>query len=166
MGAMAGRDTLVEYAIAPETAAYGSLMWKVLGMMRSKALSDKWDTIDTTADKSPDFTKTSLVSFKAVSFTGDGVTYTDDMYNQDEFSSAVCSIPAIKANAAKVWLRISNENKMRAGPFIVTEWSEEMPYDGACTWSISAESNGNVSNTQLDENGNVRFSSRFSSRFA
>ena len=147
MSAMAGRDTLVEFWIAPESANVGTAVWKSLGMMRSKSLSDKWETIDTTADKSPDFTKTSLVSFKAVSFSGDGVTYTEDSYNQDEFSSNVCTIPAIKANAAKVWLRISNANKIRVGPFIVTEWSEEMPYDGACTWSISAESNGQVTVT-------------------
>lgn len=44
MSAMAGRDTLVEYAIAPETALYSGLIWKVLGMMRSKALSEPWDT--------------------------------------------------------------------------------------------------------------------------
>lgn len=144
MTAMVGRDTVVEFWIAPETADVSAAVWKTLGMMRSKSLSDKWETIDTTADKSPDFTKTSLVSFKAVSFSGDGVTYTEDMYNQDEFSSNVCTVPANKANAGKVWLRISNANKVRTGPFIVTEWSEEMPYDGACTWSISAESNGQV----------------------
>jgi Predicted secreted protein len=149
MSAMVGRDTLVEFWIAPETANPATAVWKALGMMRSKSLSDKWDTADTTADKSPDFTKTSLALFKSVSFSGDGVTYTEDAYNQDEFSSNVCSIPAIKSNAAKVWLRISNENKVRTGPFIVTEWSEEMPYDGACTWSISAESNGQVTNSLL-----------------
>jgi len=149
MGALAGRDTMVEFAIAPETALVGSLVWKTLGMMRSKSLSDKWETFDTTADDSPDFTKTSQVSFKMVSFSGDGVTYTEDSYNQDEFSSAVCSIPLIKANAAKVWLRISKANKVRTGPFIVTEWSEEDPYDGACTWSISAESNGAVTVTLI-----------------
>jgi hypothetical protein len=43
-------------------------------MMRAKGISTSWDTADTTADQSPGFTRTSLVTFKSVEFSGDGVT--------------------------------------------------------------------------------------------
>jgi len=144
MPAFTGKEIMVEFAIAPETALVGSLIWRTLGMMRSKDLATKWDTADTTADMSPEFTKTSLVTFKSVDFTGDGVTYTDDMYNQRDFSIAARTVASVKKDSAKVWLRITTPNMMFTGPFIVSEYTDAMPYDGTCTWSMTANSNGAV----------------------
>ena len=71
MTAFTGRDTLIEFAIAKEDASVGSLTWQTLGMMRKKSMKTSWETVDTTADKSPAFTKTTLVTFKAVEFSGE-----------------------------------------------------------------------------------------------
>jgi hypothetical protein len=68
MTAHVGRDVLIEFAIADENASEASLTWLNLGMMRGKSIKTSWDTADTTADDSPDFTKTSLVTFKNVEF--------------------------------------------------------------------------------------------------
>ena len=86
-----GRDVLVNFAIAKEDADPALLTFKRLGMMRGKAMKTSWDTVDTTADMSPSFTKTNLVTFKSVEFSGDGVSYGEDIANQKEMKAQVIS---------------------------------------------------------------------------
>lgn len=145
MTAFVGRDVLLEFAIAKEDASVGGLSWLTLGMMRGKSMKTSWDTVDTTADKSPAFTKTSLVTFKAVEFSGDGVSYTDAAHNQKTFHAQVVSPGISTDNQPKVWLRLTDpDGSNYVGPFIVSEWSDERPYADSATWSITAASNGNV----------------------
>ena len=148
MGAFVGRDVVVEFAIAEEDASVGSLSFSRLGMMRGKSMKTDWDTADTTADQSPSFTRTSLVTFKMVEFSGDGVAYDDAVYNQDAFRAHAISPGAGTGNQPKVWLRMTDPaGGVYVGPFIVTSWADERPYDTECTWSMSAKSNGDVSYT-------------------
>ncbi len=146
MGAYVGRDVKVEFALKAETLpkpAAGD--YKVLGMMRAKSINTTWDTVDTTGDKSPDFTKTSLVTFKNVEFSGDGVSYDDDVHNQEALEAHVVSPPAETGNQPKVWLKITYPSgKFYEGPFIVSSWSNDSPYANEATWSMSATSNGAV----------------------
>jgi len=144
-GAFVGRDVLVEFAIADETAIPSSLTYKRLGMMRGKKISTNWDTADTTADQSPAFTKTKLVTFKAVSFEGDGVSYAEAAYNQKEFRAQAISPGAGTAYQPKFWLRVTDaDGSTWEGPYIVPKWEDSRPYSDAATWSMSAESNGDV----------------------
>jgi predicted secreted protein len=149
MVAFVGRDVMVEFAAGLPTATPASLTYKVLGMMRGKELNATWDTVDTTGDKSPEYTRTSLVTFKAVEFSGDGVTYTDDMYNQLEFEQGVVNPSAATNNQPMFWLRITYPNKVYAGPFIVKEFNNSTAFDAEATWSISASSNGAVALTTV-----------------
>lgn len=146
MSAFVGRDVLVEFAIADENASIGSLTYSTLGMMRGKSMKTSWDTVDTTADDSPAFTKTNLVTFKAVEFSGDGVTYTDALYNQKTLKGHVVSPGSGTGNQPKVWLKMTDsvDGSFYEGPFIVSEWADERPYADAATWSITAMSNGDV----------------------
>lgn len=145
MGAFTGRDVLVEFAIADETMLSSALTYARLGMMRGKTMKTSWDTVDTTADQSPDFTKTSLVTFKSMEFSGDGVSYDDAIYNQNTLKGHVISPGVETANQPKVWFRMTDPDGGKyEGPFIVAEWSDERPYADAATWSISASSNGAV----------------------
>lgn len=145
MGAFTGRDVAVEYAIADENAIVGALVFTRLGMMRGKSMKTGWETVDTTADKSPQFTKTSLVSFKSMEFSGDGVSYDDAVHNQKVLKAHVINPGAGTANQPKVWLRMTDPDGSKyTGPFIITEWSDDRPYADAATWSISASSNGAV----------------------
>lgn len=145
MTAFVGRDVAVKFAIGAEDAAPASGDFKVLGMMRGKTMSTNWDTVDTTADKSPDFTKTSLVTFKSMEFSGDGVTYTDEIYNQQLFKAHVISPGVATSNQPKVWFEITYpDGSSYKGPFIVTQWEDDSPYADAATWSMSAASNGAV----------------------
>ncbi len=148
MTAFVGRDVLVEFAIADEDASSGSLTWLTLGMMRGKSMKTSWDTVDTTADDSPSFTKTSLVTFKAVEFSGDGVSYTDAVYNQSTLKAHVISPGSTTDNQPKAWFRLTDpDGSTYMGPFIVSEWSDERPYSDTATWSITAMSNGDVAFT-------------------
>jgi len=145
MGAHVGRDVLVEFAIAAEDAVQASLVYQNLGMMRGKSMKTTWDKVDTTADDSPDFQKTSLVTFKDCEFSGDGVSYDDAVFNQETLEAHVVSPGAATANQPKVWFRLTYPSgKIYEGPFIVSEWSNDSPYADAATWSISAASNGAV----------------------
>lgn len=147
MTAFVGRDVLVEYAIGLETDDPAGLTFKVLGMMRSKELSTKWDEVDVTADASPDYTRQSLVTFKSIEFSGDGVAYDDAVHNQIEFESNVVN-PGVATNyQPKFWLRITFPHKVYEGPFTVNEFSNSAAYDAEVTWSTSAKSNGAVSLT-------------------
>lgn len=148
MGAHVGRDVLIEFAIASEDASEAGLTYVNLGMMRGKSVKTTWDTVDTTADDSPGFTKTSLVTFKNVEFSGDGVSYDDAVYNQEVLEAHVVSPGSATQNQPKVWLKLTYPSgKVYSGPFIVSEWSNDSPYSDSATWSISASSNGLVTLT-------------------
>lgn len=148
MGAHVGRDVLVEFAIASEDAVEAGLVYQNLGMMRGKSMKTSWDTVDTTADDSPGFTKSSLVTFKNVEFSGDGVSYDDAVYNQETLEVHVVSPGATTQNQPKVWFKLTYPSgKVYKGPFIVSEWSNDSPYSDTATWSISASSNGMVTLT-------------------
>jgi len=107
MSAYTGRDVFVRYAIGLENADPSSLTFKDLGMMRTKEFNIKWDTADPTADKSPDFTRTKLVTFKDVEFSGDCVSYTDAIHNQGELEAHVFSPSAATNNQPKTWFEVT-----------------------------------------------------------
>lgn len=81
-GAFSGRDVAVFFAIACPNAKPDADDYKALGMMRGKTLSVEWEIADATADKSADYTKESLVTYKNISFSGDGVSRTEEIHNQ------------------------------------------------------------------------------------
>jgi predicted secreted protein len=148
MSAFTGRDCAIEFAIAKEDALVSGLTWQTLGMMRGKSLKASWDTVGTTADKSPQFTKTSLVTFKGVEFSGDGVSYSDAVYKQKVLKTHVLNPGLATDNQPKVWFRLTEpDGSQTVGPFIISEWSDDRPYSDAATWSISASSNGAVTFT-------------------
>lgn len=149
MSAFSGRDVAVEFAIGVETATVGALTFKNLGMMRTKSFKVSWETIDTTADDSPEFTKTSLVSFKSVEFSGDGVSYDDEIFNQSELEAHIHVPGSTTQNQPKIWLRLTFPDAIFVGPFIATEWSRDASYTDAGTWSMAASSNGAITRTAV-----------------
>lgn len=147
MTAFVGRDVVMEYAPGTETADPNALTWKRLGMVRTKGLEVTWSDTDTTADMSPDYTKTSLVTYKEVKLSIDGVTYTDDVYNLNEFESLIVAPSSGTGYQPKIWARMTFPDKIYQGPFIFTSFKNDAAYDGACTWSSEAKSNGAVTMT-------------------
>ena len=146
MSAFSGRDVVVEFAIAKEDAAVGSLSWQRLGMVRTKdGPSAAWKDADTTADMSPQFTETSLVTFKSVTFGGDGVAYSDAVYNQKVLEAHAFNPGVGTDYQPKVWWRITRpDGSQYAGPFLLLSFENTAPHDGAATFKFTSKSNGAV----------------------
>jgi hypothetical protein len=142
MGAHVGRDTTIEFAIAAEDASVGSLTWLELGMSRDKNIDDSWETADVTGDKSPDFTKQYLVTFKDVAVSISGVSYGDAVHNQLVLKAHIASPPESTGYQPKLWLRLTTPTHQRVGPAIGTKMSEAEPYADGATWSMEFMSNG------------------------
>lgn len=149
MSAVNGRDVAVEFAIAPESATVGSLTWLDLGMVRAKeGPSVQWDKADTTADSSPQYTKTSLTTFKEITFGGNGIAYDDAAYNQKILKAHVANPGSATQGQPKVWWRITEpDGSQWVGPFLMDSWNSSAPYDGPATFEFSSTSNGAVTYT-------------------
>lgn len=143
-GAFTGRDVAVYYAIECPQVQPAASAYKRLGMMRGKTTGVEWETADSTADQSAQFTQENLATFKNVSFSGDGVSRKEAIYGQQEMKRHVFNPPAETSNQPYVWLKIISPLDITEGPFLVTSWQNEDPHDDVGTWSIEASSAGNV----------------------
>lgn len=143
-GSFLGRDVAVFYAIACPNAEPSDDDYKPLGMMRGKTLSVEWETADATADKSANYTKESMVTYKSVSFSGDGVSRTEDIYNQKLLKRHTINPDKTTGNQPYVWLKIVSPFDVTKGPFLCTSFKEEDPHDDVSTWSIECSSAGHV----------------------
>ncbi|EME5699215.1 hypothetical protein VY440_001104 [Escherichia coli] len=143
-GSFLGRDVAVFYAIACPNAKPSDDDYKALGMMRGKTLSVEWETADATADKSADYTKESMVTYKSVSFSGDGVSRTEEIHNQKALKRHTINPGETTGNQPYVWLKIVSPVDVTEGPFLCTSFKEEDPHDDVSTWSIECSSAGQV----------------------
>jgi predicted secreted protein len=143
-GSFLGRDVVVFYAIACPNAKPDAQSYKALGMMRGKSLSVEWETADATADKSANYTKESLVTYKSVAFSGDGVSRTEELYYQKELKRHVINPDGTTGAQPYVWLKLVSPLDVTEGPFLCTSFKEEDPHDDVSTWSIECESAGEV----------------------
>ncbi|EIT0701079.1 hypothetical protein L1G94_000520 [Escherichia coli] len=146
-GTFTGRDVAVFFAIACPNAKPEAEAYKALGMMRGKTLSVEWETADATADKSADYTKESMVTYKSVSFSGDGVSRTEEIYNQKALKRHVINPGETTWAQPYVWLKLVSPFDVTEGPFLCTSFKEEDPHDDVSTWSIECESAGKVTVT-------------------
>lgn len=143
-GAFLGRDVAVFFAIACPNAKPSDGEYKALGMMRGKTLSVEWETADATADKSADYTKESMVTYKSVSFSGDGVSRTEAIHNQKGLKRHVINPDETTGFQPYVWLKLVSPVDVTEGPFLCTSFKEEDPNDDVSTWSIECSSAGKV----------------------
>lgn len=143
-GAFTGRDVVVYYAISCPEVQPSNGDYTRLGMMRGKTTGAEWETANATADMSAAFTQENLVTYKNISFSGDGVTRKEDVYAQNALKRHVYNPPAETSNQPYVWLKIISPNDITEGPFMVTSWQDEAPHDDVATWSIEASSAGSV----------------------
>lgn len=143
-GAFTGRDVVVYYAIACPEAQPAASEYSRLGMMRSKTTGIEWDTADATGDMSPQFTKENLVTYKEVTFSGDGVTRKEDIYAQKALKRHTNNPPPDTNNQPYVWFKIVSPNDIMEGPFLMKSWQDEAPHDDAATWSMESTGAGLV----------------------
>lgn len=145
MSAHDGKYCAVSFSIAPETATVGTLVWKVLGMMKTKSLKGTWDTADSTADSTPDSSKTAIATRLSASFSGDGVSYDDDVYNQRALKGQFFNPAIATQGQPKAWFKLEYESgESFIGSYLMTSWSDDSPEADVQTWSIEATANGKV----------------------
>lgn len=143
-GAFTGRDVMVYYCIACPNEKPTTEQYKRLGMFRGKTTSVEWDTADATGDMSPEFTKENLTTYKSVSFSGDGVSRKEQVYNQAELKAHIFSPSSSTNNQPFVWLKIVSPVDITEGPFLMPKWESQDPHDDVSTWSTEASSAGAV----------------------
>ncbi|EEJ5117654.1 hypothetical protein CG651_001195 [Salmonella enterica] len=144
-GAFTGRDSALYYCIGcpgnqPTLADY-----KRLGMMRGKTMEVSWDNADATGDMSAANTKETLVTYKNVTFSGDGVSRKEAVYNQKAVKQHAYNPSDTTNNQPYIWLKFITPIDVTEGCFTITSWSDEAPHDDVATWSTECSSTGIVS---------------------
>jgi uncharacterized protein YjdB len=130
-----GKSVLAEFALACGDVDPMTLTWLPLGAARNKSLTMSADTVDATADDSVGGFRDTLITYKTFEVSIDGVTKRDDgtTSNQQLLFDHFVTDPQ-----PYIWLRLTGPINTVIGFCILTEFSQEFPYDDIATYSITA----------------------------
>lgn len=134
-----GKSVLAEFALACGDVDPMTLTWLPLGAARNKSITMSADTVDATADDSVGSFRDTLITYKTFEVSIDGVTKRDDgtTSNQQLLAEHFVNDPQ-----PYVWIRLTGPIKTTIGFCILTEFSEEYPYDEIATYSMTASATG------------------------
>lgn len=108
---------------------------KVLAGQRGATLSRTADTIDVTSKDSPGLWRENLQGFKEWSVSGDGVYVTDDE------AYAILRDRFLESQNVDV-IVIYEDGNTESGNATISDFSTELPYDDAVTYSITLAGSG------------------------
>lgn len=130
-----GKSVLAEFALACGDVDPNTLTWLPLGAARNKSLTMSADTVDATADDSVGGFRDTLITYKTFEVSIDGVTKRDDgtTSNQQLLFNHFVTDPQPYA-----WIRLTGPINTVIGFCILTEFSQEFPYDDIATYSLTA----------------------------
>lgn len=130
-----GKSVLAEFALACGDVDPMALTWLPLGAARNKSLTMSADTVDATADDSVGSFRDTLITYKTFEVSIDGVTKRDDgtTTNQQLLFNHFVTDPQ-----PYVWIRLTGPINTVIGFSVLTEFSQEFPYDDVATYSITA----------------------------
>jgi uncharacterized protein YjdB len=130
-----GKSVLAEFALACGDVDPNTLTWLPLGAARNKSLTMSADTVDATADDSVGGFRDTLITYKTFEVSIDGVTKRDDgtTSNQQLLFNHFVTDPQ-----PYVWIRLTGPINTVIGFCILTEFSQEFPYDDIATYSLTA----------------------------
>ena len=131
----AGKDVVVEYAVACGDVNPNTLTFLPIGAMRGKALSTTLDTIDVTADDSVGAFRETLTTFKNMTFTGDGISRKTDGATSNQV--ALYTYVLTDENPV-AWFRFTFKDLTITAFMVITAFDREAPYDDAITFSLEA----------------------------
>lgn len=148
-----GRKIAVYYVIGNPDTKPAEADYKRLGMIRGKTRGVNWNTIDATADTSPDGTTESLVSTNEKTLSFDGVSRGDDIQNQNALLDHIEDPSQDTDGQPYAWMKIVNPiiNRVIEGCYLFTSLNEEYPYDDVCTWSIEGTSAGKITRSVITQ---------------
>jgi len=130
-----GKSVLAEFALACGDVDPNTLTFLPLGAARNKSLTMSADTVDATADDSAGSFRDTLITYKTFEVSVDGVTARDDgtTVNQQLLFDHFVTDPQ-----PYVWLRLTGPINTVIGFCVLTEFSQEFPYDDVATYSMTA----------------------------
>ncbi|MNU38980.1 Phage major tail protein 2 [compost metagenome] len=130
-----GKSVLAEFALACGDVDPNTLTFLPLGAARNKSLTMSADTVDATADDSAGSFRDTLITYKTFEVSVDGVTARDDgtTVNQQLLFNHFVTDPQ-----PYVWLRLTGPINTVIGFCVLTEFSQEFPYDDIATYSMTA----------------------------
>ena len=130
-----GKSVLAEFALACGDVDPNTLTWLPLGAARNKSKTMSADTVDATADDSVGSFRDTLITYKTFELSIDGVTKRDDgtTSNQQLLSTHFETDPQ-----PYVWMRLTGPINTTTSFCVLTEFSEEYPYDDVATYSMTA----------------------------
>ena len=130
-----GKSVLAEFALACGDVDPMALTWLPLGAARNKSLTMSADTVDATADDSVGSFRDTLITYKTFEVSIDGVTARDDgtTVNQQLLFDHFVTDPQ-----PYVWIRLTGPINTTIGFCVLTEFSQEFPYDDVATYSMTS----------------------------
>lgn len=130
-----GKSVLAEFALACGDVDPNTLTFLPLGAARNKSLTMSADTVDATADDSAGSFRDTLITYKTFEVSVDGVTARDDgtTVNQQLLFDHFVTDPQ-----PYVWIRLTGPINTVIGFCVLTEFSQEFPYDDVATYSMTA----------------------------
>jgi uncharacterized protein YjdB len=134
-----GKSVLAEFALACGDVDPLTLTWLPLGAARNKSKTMSADTVDATADDSVGSFRDTLITYKTFEVSIDGVTKRDDgtTSNQQVLANHFETDPQ-----PYVWIRLTGPINTTVAFCVLTEFSEEYPYDEVATYSLTASATG------------------------
>lgn len=149
-----GRKIAVYYVIGTPDTKPADADYKRLGMIRGKTRGVNWNTIDATADTSPERTTESLVTTNEKTVSFDGISRGDDIQNQSVLLDHIENPSDDTDGQPYAWIKMVNPiiNRVIEGCYLFSSLTEEYPYDDVCTWSIEGTSAGSVTRTAIPTN--------------
>lgn len=130
-----GKEVAVEFALACGNIDPGTLSFLPIGAMRGKEVTFEADTVDTTTDDSLGSIRSSLVTFKSFSFSGDGVCKRADgtLSNQTALFKHFAS-----EDQPVCYMRFTYPDVTIVSFMILTNMSRSAPHDDVSTFSLEA----------------------------
>lgn len=153
-----GRKIAVYYVIGNPDTKPNDADYKRLGMIRGKSRGVNWNTVDGTADTSPERTTESLVTTNEKTVSFDGVSRGDDIQNQSILLDHIENPSDDTDGQPYAWIKMVNPiiNRVIEGCYLFSSLTEEYPYDDVCTWSIEGTSAGSITRTVIPTNQTTR----------
>lgn len=146
-----GRKIAFYYVIGTPDTKPADADYKRLGMIKGKTRGVNWNTVDATADTSPDRTTESLVTTNEKTVSFDGISRGDDIQNQSVLLDHIENPSDDTDGQPYAWIKMVNPiiNRVIKGCYLFSSLTEEYPYDDVCTWSIEGTSAGSITRTAI-----------------
>lgn len=134
-----GREVALEFFIGCGDVLPTPAEWVPLGAVRTKEVTNEWDSVDATADDSVGNVRNSLATYLSYGLSGDGVCKRADgtLSNQTLLYKHVKN-PTATGGQPVAWFRVTFPDVTETGFMLITSYSRSAPFDDVVTYSIEA----------------------------